>query len=533
MATELESALAAFEAEHSEATEADKSKKKLKYLSDRGLLEEAMAELGRGKKEEAKEAEKSVTFRPPAVARRGRMPDYRGCFSKRMESFIDASAACLGVLPDGIVGTVLASCSAALSRFVEIKIGSDWRETATLWVAVVGDSSTKKTPTMKVCSRFFNEKQNEFIEENKEKMKLFKKQQVQYENELKKWKAQKIATINQQPDEPDLPEMKSLYVTDATIEALIGICKSNPRGVLYFRDELSSWVAQLQRRDHEKEVGSWLQAFNGDPIVKQTVTGGEVSCKSFRVVVFGGVQPHVMPKILNEDVVDGLAPRFMLVNHDVSGDATNFRDKAHDEYMFSVLSKLFAMGQCELAVEKEAEEKLVLWANVYEKEAQKIEAGHWRSFYGKRSGFLLRMAIIFHAIDMAELGIDVSQRAISLDVATRAKRFTDNFAIPSSEIIYSKAGVSMPNNDGVAFSQTEAKVLGWLKNKFCQNGVKVDTHSMRDLYRYCKAFQKLREEKKADLFLEKLVLSGLAQIESKDSTKKEIIISHYITEFEV
>lgn len=502
-----------------------------KYIKVRGLVDDLMFanldSIG------AKPKEGEQTPKPPQaphVAKAKRIPDYQGVFSKKMEGFITANAECLGVLPDGVIGTVLASCSAALSRDCVLRIGSSWKESPTLWVAVVGGSSSKKTPTMKLCSRFFVEKQKEFIGENKATMKLFKKQQVQYENELKRWKTLKMATINQQPDEPDLPEMKSLYLTDGTIEAMINICKANPRGIMYFRDELSSWVAQLQRKDHEKEVGSWLQAFNGDPIVKQTITGGEVACDSFRVVVFGGVQPHVMPKILNEDVVDGLAPRFLMVNHDATGTATNEISNDYGEYMFSLLSKLFAMGKCEMRATPEAEKSLTTWADEFETEARKVEEGHWRSFLGKRSGFIMRIAIILHAIDMAELGLDITAQQISLDVARRAKRFCDGFATPSVEMIYSKAGVSIPNDDGIAFNADEKRVIRWMIAQAKEG--KTET-TVRLLRRHCRPYQKLQREKKSDYFLENLVVSGICSITANRADNKVLTFSEYIKEIEL
>lgn len=533
----LELAVASFLEEHGvediAAVQADEKLRKAfaKFIKTRGLTEELMfANLGAfaAKTKEGKQGPKIT--QAPHVPKAKRIPNHTGIFSKKMDDFILANAQCLGVLPDGVIGSVLASCSAALSRDCILRIGTKWTESPTLWITLVGGSSTKKTPTLKLCSRFFVEKQKQFSEENKAAMKLFKKQQVQYENELKRWKAQKMGTLNQQPDEPELPEMKSLYITDGTIEAMINLCKANPRGVYYFRDELSSWVAQLQRKDHEKEVGSWLQAYNGDPIVKQTITGGEVACDSFRVVIFGGVQPHVMPKILHEDVVDGLAPRFLMLHHDVTGAATNNCSPEHDAYIFSLLSKLFEMGKCEMRATEEAEHSLTKWADEYEIEARKVEEGHWRSFLGKRSGMIMRIAIILHAIDMAEHGLAIDAKQIGLDVATRARRFCDCFATPSVEMIYSKAGVTIPNDDGIAFNADEKRVIRWMKARAEGGNMETTVNMMRH---YCRAYQNLDRAKKSDYFLENLVVSGICSITANRSDNKVLTFSEYIKEIDL
>jgi hypothetical protein len=50
---------------------------------------------------------------------------------------------------------------------------------------------------------------------------------------------------------PTLPVCTRYLVNEATVEKVHMILKENPQGVLYLRDELSGWMAQLDQRGRE------------------------------------------------------------------------------------------------------------------------------------------------------------------------------------------------------------------------------------------------------------------------------------------
>ena len=53
-------------------------------------------------------------------------------------------------------------------------------------------------------------------------------------------------------------------VNEASIEKLHVILRENPQGVLYLRDELSGWIAQLEQRGRERERAFFLETWDGD-----------------------------------------------------------------------------------------------------------------------------------------------------------------------------------------------------------------------------------------------------------------------------
>ncbi|VEJ45439.1 Uncharacterised protein [Bartonella vinsonii] len=57
---------------------------------------------------------------------------------------------------------------------------------------------------------------------------------------------------------------RRLIVNDVTVEKLGELLKENPRGLLLVRDELASFLANLERKEYQSERSFYLTAFNGD-----------------------------------------------------------------------------------------------------------------------------------------------------------------------------------------------------------------------------------------------------------------------------
>jgi hypothetical protein len=222
----------------------------------------------------------------PATPCRLALPTFEGCFSDKMNAYIHSTALELGVLPNGIVGTVIAACSAALPGNCRLRIGTKYTEHPTLWVALVGMSSTKKTPSLKTVLGFFEKKQAQFTIENQLNEISYKKSMLRYEVEVANFRKKAIQNKTlMAPDEPKKPIWKDIYLSDATIEAVLHSCSQNPRGIMYFGDEMSGWLGQLSRQNAVKERAQWLEGFNSGRYEQSRIGRGRVALDCFRIVV--------------------------------------------------------------------------------------------------------------------------------------------------------------------------------------------------------------------------------------------------------
>src|SRR5690606_20020163 len=102
----------------------------------------------------------------PAVLPRGLLPDV-------IEKYSESQAELMGVDPGGIAMSALAVCSAVISDGICVQVKQhdpSWKESARLWVALIGPPSAKKTPIMSTATRPLNRLDTQLFAEYMVKM---------------------------------------------------------------------------------------------------------------------------------------------------------------------------------------------------------------------------------------------------------------------------------------------------------------------------------------------------------------------------
>src|SRR5215217_1569358 len=128
--------------------------------------------------------------------------------------FVREAAESIGCQPDLVAVPVLSLLSAGVgnSRRVEIKRG--WRESATLFTAVVKAPGEKKTPAANAALSPLWKKQIELKRKYRDKREV-------YEEELRRWEADKKVAAKEgdvEPPPPQKPAMGRVVAEDTTIE---------------------------------------------------------------------------------------------------------------------------------------------------------------------------------------------------------------------------------------------------------------------------------------------------------------------------
>lgn len=260
---------------------------------------------------------------------------------------------------DYTVGTLLATVGALLGNVRWPDVEGVWEHPSVLWVGLVGNPSTAKSPGMrpvrKLITHIENARANAVIDAGPQhRLKAFVAEcaEREWRREIENTLANRAspppksnlgskgkslgegpaaadaaegpyAGLPVWPKEAQIPEtpvQPVLHVVDATIEALITTSAGSPRGLLQFSDELSAWFGGFDRY-RAKGVSAdrpfWLKAFDGDPysVLRK---GGDlkngvrapIEIRHLSIGVIGSVQPDPLRRFLtNTD--DGLAHRFL------------------------------------------------------------------------------------------------------------------------------------------------------------------------------------------------------------------------------
>lgn len=197
----------------------------------------------------------------------------------------------------------LAGCVGRRAFVYPKKNDKEWKEALAVSGMVVATSGALKTPTWKPFMNVLMEQQVDWQEEHDEV-------ETAYQQAWAQWKAS--GNPEGEPEEP--APSRRLIANDATPEKLHAIMGHTPEGLCMYRDELSSWMTELNQPGRDAQLGIMLAAMNGDDnYTLDRIKRGSITAKMC-ASLFGGIQPSPLTDFLNEsrNIDNGLVPRFGL-----------------------------------------------------------------------------------------------------------------------------------------------------------------------------------------------------------------------------
>jgi len=88
----------------------------------------------------------------------------------------------------------------------------------------------------------------------------------------------------------------------------------NPRGLLVYRDELSGWIASLDRADRPGDRAFFLEAWQGSGShYVDRIGRGSQYVPALAASVLGGIQPCKLEPLVSGSAGDGFLPRFQIL----------------------------------------------------------------------------------------------------------------------------------------------------------------------------------------------------------------------------
>ncbi|MGC2639837.1 MAG: YfjI family protein, partial [Acidobacteriaceae bacterium] len=203
---------------------------------------------------------------------------------------------------------------------------TSWTVVPNLWGGIVAPPGMMKSPVIACVTAPAHRLESEWRAEHAEALR-------HYECDLEKAKLDKAiwaedykrkARKNQPaPEKPEgeiaAPVQRRLIAVDATFESLHSILAQNPAGMFVLRDELSGWLAGLERQGRESERAFFLECWNGDSsFTIDRIGRGSLHVPHCCVSLFGGIQPARLRAYLADALRDGpsndgLIQRFQLL----------------------------------------------------------------------------------------------------------------------------------------------------------------------------------------------------------------------------
>jgi hypothetical protein len=203
---------------------------------------------------------------------------------------------------------------------------SSWTVVPNLWGGIVASPGMMKSPVVATVTAPARAVEADWRVVNAEAMREYEAAQERARLDIAVWAERyKRAAKNQKalPTKPEAvvaePSQRRLIAVDATFESLHQLLSENPAGVLVLRDELSGWLASLERQGRESERAFYLECWSGDTgFTIDRIGRGCVHVEHCCVSLFGGIQPARLRAYLADALQDGpsndgLIQRFQLL----------------------------------------------------------------------------------------------------------------------------------------------------------------------------------------------------------------------------
>lgn len=314
-----------------------------------------------------------------------------------------------------------------------------WKESARLWVALVGPPSSKKSPPIAAVIAATQEIQ-------KRAYNTFQKHSSEWEQRAAEAKKDKLP-------EPKKPTLARVIVGDATTEALVTVCKDNSDGVLVVHDELTGFFGAMdayRQNGATKDRSLWLQTYNGGAFMVDRVGKGATYVPNLSACMLGGIQPDPMRRIAGKLDDDGLLQRFIPLS---VTSATDGVDRAPDataaQAWDNLVLELYALrgnSSCAWPLGFRLSDGAQIAVDAARSQITALARSpgvdsRLASALAKGEGQLVRLILTFHVIeDRSETclfgGGNIPSETVSLVTANRVIRLYFNLIVPSMYAFY-------------------------------------------------------------------------------------------------
>ena len=195
----------------------------------------------------------------------------------------------------------------------------------------------------------------------------------------------------------------------------------NPRGLLYFRDELTGLLASWDREDRQQDRAFFLECWEGkQPFSVDRIGRGTTDTKNACLSLLGGIQPSKLAAYLLQSVGnltnDGMVQRFQLLVYPDEPAAWTLIDEAPDvqakQRAYEIFKALAEMDFLQAGANEgkdrpffrfddAAQELFYRWYTELESKIRSDENPLLSEHFGKYRSLMPSLALVLHLVEVA------------------------------------------------------------------------------------------------------------------------------------
>jgi len=322
-----------------------------------------------------------------------------------------------------------------------------WTVVPNLWGGIVAPPGMLKSPVLSCMTQPARAIEGEWRKAHEDEEQVYQTALELADLEEKAWRTQysnAVAKNKERPAKPEStliqPTLRRLITSDATFESLHHVLSENPAGLFVLRDELTGWLAGLERQGREQERAFFLECWNGDAAFTVDRIGrGSVHVPHACISLFGGIQPARLRDYLADAMRDGpsndgLVQRFQLMVWPDIPPAWRYVDRQPDTnalecagQVYRRMAALEAADSLRLQFDDEAQTLFEQWLTDLEKRIRGEEvAPVMQAHLSKYRSLMPSLALLFALADGHTDCVPISQARLACDwcdyLETHAKR---------------------------------------------------------------------------------------------------------------
>lgn len=312
-----------------------------------------------------------------------------------VRTYVVEAAACVGCPVEMVAVPLLGYAAAAIGSTYRIRIKGDYEKFPVLWVVVIGQPGSGKSPADALARGGLEALQRRAIEEHKEEHDAWKEEHIA-------WK-QRVNSGERAGMEPEEPLLQHFFTTDSTIEALAPMLQQSP-GIAASFDEIVGWIKSMDAYNGSpgRERAQYMTLWAERTLKVDRKTRPPIFVEKPVACIVGGVQPDMLTELVAEvGRRDGFIDRFLWAWP--PSVTPRWTEAAIDEHSKELVSKVFErlrFGHSDDAVVELAPEAKALWRDWYDSNAEATQSagGMMRGVHAKADVHLARLALVLHVL---------------------------------------------------------------------------------------------------------------------------------------
>ena len=366
------------------------------------------------------------------------------------------AAAGAGAPVDYVAGALLAASGALIGNARRISPWKAWDEPAALWIGLVGDPSSNKSPAIDPVINILRAIENDMATDFALQYREWEAQKEVAAHVYEEWKKDIIkarkggASVPIKPEAAHMPEeitRPRILANDTSIEKLGLLLSAHKKGLLFYRDELSGWFGNFDRYSgQDGDRAFWIESYGGRSYVIDRVKHNvPIRIQHLLVSVMGGIQPDKLTNLI-KGADDGFTSRFLWIWADPIPPfrPLHVMDNTVMTSVFRKLARLAFSDDTTPKVINLSEEAANLFQNWRKKHyiSEQYIHGLLKSSYGKAPGHLLRIALSLEVLWWAASQTIYEPEFVSTKAILAAVRLMDDYFKPMAERVFGDASIS-------------------------------------------------------------------------------------------